>query len=307
LFDYLSKLAPIVCEHADLCENLYWIVPKLLGRLRETSDTTEIYHIYNTLCNVFEFFIGVEESEGYDHLEDIKDDIDTAAVRLFSDFIKKGSTFKVNDKHLGTILSLGDYVLDKCIPKFEDEFNGSCDTLSAFNIQMLLSHLFRLRKDQTEEIMEKWMNKNAWKKLATPKPSSEFKLAKTLEILGINEIEYGLKSDNENILTKYIAIVCSISRHGIDCSKKILDNTVKFLALCFENPKKRVVLNSVAAINLYFNNFEFTISGIASKADIKQAVKSGNSNIKNTEFKFPHADQPEKISNMFHAWVLGLF
>lgn len=307
LFFNLASLAPIVCEHESLCQNLYWIVPKSLGRLRETSDSDEIFNIYKTLNNIFEFFIGVEDSDLYPHLLEIKDDIEEAAVRLFSDFIKKGDTFKINDKHLGIILSLGSYVLDKCWEKFEDEFKGSCDNLSAFNIQMLISHMFRLRKDQTEELVEKWMDKTVWKKIKSPRSSDEFKLGITLKIFGIDEIEYGLRSDNENILIKYIAIVSAISRHAIDCSKSTLTNTIKFFALCFENPQNRISANSIAAMNLYFNNLAFSISGIPGKAAVKETVKSGSSKIPNVDFKFPHAEKPEKVELMFKGWVLGLF
>ena len=155
--------------------------------------------------------------------------------------------------------------------------------------------------------MSNWMLKNAWKKITSPQPVSDFKIKNTLEIFGIAEIEYKLSSDNEAILVKYISIVSSLSRHSIEISKEMLEDTIKFLALCFENKQKRVVVNAAAAMTLYFNNFEFKISGIASKADIKDAVKSGNSKINNIEFCFPHSDHPQKVEKMFKGWVLGLF
>ena len=155
--------------------------------------------------------------------------------------------------------------------------------------------------------MSNWMLKNAWKKITSPQTVSDFKIKNTLEIFGIAGIEYKLSSDNEAILVKYISIVSSLSRHSIEISKEMLEDTIKFLALCFENKQKRVVVNAAAAMTLYFNNFEFKISGIASKADIKDAVKSGNSKINNIEFCFPHSDHPQKVEKMFKGWVLGLF
>ena len=54
-------------------------------------------------------------------------------------------------------------------------------------------------------------------------------------------------------------------------------------------------------------NHELSIKGIASKGDIKEAVRTGDSKINNLEFNFPHADQAGKVEKMFKAWVLGLF
>jgi len=134
LFSHLARLAPIICEHKDLAQNIYWIVPSLLGRLKDTSDNQEIDQIFETLANHFEFFIGLRSDSGYDHLLPIKDDVEEAAFRLFKEFLKKGLTFKINDKHLGTILSLGSGVLNKCFEEFEDIFKGSCDQLDPYNV-----------------------------------------------------------------------------------------------------------------------------------------------------------------------------
>lgn len=307
LFGHLAKLAPITCEHKELCQNIYWIVPQLLGRLKETSDNHEIDQIFLTLSNHFEFFIGLRADSGYDHLLQIKDDIEEAAFRLFKEFLKKALTFKINDKHLATILNIGTGVLNKCFEEFEEIFKGSCDQVDPYNIQMLISHLFRLKKDETEEMLEKWMDKNVWTKATNPKACSGFKLASCLEVFGIKEIEYALRSENENTITRQVSIVSSITRHGIECSESLLVKSLKFLAICFESPQKKVVTNSIAALNLYFNNFEFFLDGIPSKADVKEAVRTGDSKIRNTEFKYPYIEYSGLVEKMFQAWVLGLF
>ena len=172
---------------------------------------------------------------------------------------------------------------------------------------MLISHLFRLKKDDTEELIEKWMDKNVWIKSSNSKSCAGFKLMASLEVFGIKEIEYALRSENENTITKQISIISSITRHGIECSESLLQKSLKFLGLCFESEQKKVVANSIAALNLYFSNFEFHLAGIPSKADVKEAYKTGDSKIRNTEFKYPYIEHSSTVDKMFKAWVLGLF
>ena len=172
---------------------------------------------------------------------------------------------------------------------------------------MLISHFFRHKKEETEELLEKWMDKTAWSKTSSPKSCTDFKLASSLEVFGITEIEYALRSENENTITRQISIVSSITRHGIECCETLLHKTIKFLALCFESPQKKVVANTIAALNMYFNNFEFFLDGIPSKADVKEAIRTGDSKIRNTQFKYPYIEYSSVVEKMFRAWVLSLF
>jgi hypothetical protein len=307
LLNYLEAVAGRVCQSATECESLYWMIPAMLRRLENTSDTTEIFKIYDTMSSIFEYFIDLETGKtSFEHLVRIKDDIDESAIRLFSHFMRKGKDFKVSFSQINSILMLGEFVLGKVMKKFEDEFLDSYDSLTPQNFQILISLLFKRKPEKVEELILNWMNRKALKKLNQPKSVEGMKLEKVLKSFGINEIEYSLKSSNENILSKYIAIVSSISRNSLEISDQMLIESIKFMALCFESDKKVVVRTTIAAFKLYFNSFEFLQIGTTSKDHVKNTVKNQLEKIEHIEFIEGEQSNYPRVKQLFESFLISL-
>ena len=271
------------------------------------------------LNNIFEYFISAEDSSvnsDFAHLIDIKDDIDESAIRFFNLYLKKGQDFQIHT--IKSILYLGDFVLDKIFSKFKKDIITGYSTLHNHNVQVLISALYKLRKDQTEEVLVNWLNKSVWKKLSQPKAVDDLKLGVSLKIYGINEIEYRLKSENEDILIKQISVANAFLVNSLRLDEEVLVKLIKFIALTFETDKRKVVEASIFSLECLMSLGRFRVYGSSSKSYIKrhvvdqknqeygpQGLEIGQKFSKHLEYVTGEELNYPRLKKLFEAFLVG--
>lgn len=262
------------------------------------------------MSNIYEFFIDADTSDvtkEFPHLEEYKDDIDESAIKVFNYFIKKGKDFSSSAENLKTILSLGSYVSSKIFDRFQSEFQNIYDSLNSGNLQSLIVALMYKNPEKTQEVVVDWMNRKVWRKAKEPRALESFKIGKILEKFGIETVDYELRSTNDTVIKKEIAVVSSISRKALLLSQETLLTTLKYYAICLDHKENSVVQVATNASTLYLQNLTFSYNGITNRAYLKQSLREQKDTFKYIQHIFPEEDQPQRVKELFSNVLLTTF
>jgi len=302
LIQYLDLITGFVLESPKHCQNIFWMIPTLASRLRESSEWGEVLTITNVFSTIFEYFVDCENTPGAEHLANIKDDIDEAAIAYFKDLLNKGRDKFYSNYPYGQLFDLGPYVVDKCRKLFNEEFLKG--NIEQQNISGILTCLGFIDIKETEKFVINWINKEVLSEKKEEQPLNELVFGDVLRSLGFTSNKYGLRSENTETLKKHMTITFSIANLRGEFSNEYLEKLCTLLVLCLESEKEEVYSTACDFISKLIDDSPYEQSVVCSKFALRNSIRNKEEIIKGFKYTFYEQDRKDRDALL---WKTGLF